>query len=745
MAQLRHLSHPRIQFTLLATAAFAVAGVLSSGVRAEQQRPSKPAAPPESTIQMSFWVDAVRNLGNGEGTSLRDIALPRGGSVDLELTRFEALTDDAVVIVSGVDGDRPLDLSGVVLLRGEVIGDEGSQVFISLSDFGVQGFIESTSGVYSLSSGLMADGFGQPDDLRITKVEGAIGGLHTPPMSCGVTLDNPELHPMGLPRPLDAAELDLFDRTNPPCRVARVAIDTDWEFTSSLFNGNTTASAAYALTLMAGVSEIFESNLNVRLVVSYLRVWESNVDPYNQGGDLLQEFRNHWNATQGSVPRDIAHLLSGRNNLPYGGVAYLSVMCNQQWGYGLSGYLNGSFPYPLINNNGGNWDLVVVAHELGHNFGTLHTHDGYTPPIDNCGNGDCSSASNGTIMSYCHTCSGGISNITLNFHPLVRAQILSYLNDISCDLTATGANAVDDLVSTLEDTPVLIDVLLNDIAASCDPVSITGFDSTSAQGGLVQLVTNLGSSGRDQLRYTPPADFAGGDSFSYTVTGGDSATVSVDVLALRAPDVTGPTTAGVGVDYYELFNPVVLPDFDQLDSYGSDSFSSIFFPSTNGEFATSGRSDNVGAVFQGFVTVPFDGLYDFFTESDDGSKLYIGDTMVVDNDGLHGMQERGGQIALRTGTHAIRVEFFERGGGAGLIVRFQGPALSKRVIEPSRWSRPIDCPGDVTGDGQINLADLNLVLANFGQTTSDGDANGDGLVDLADLNLVLSQFGVSCL
>ncbi|MFI4855991.1 MAG: choice-of-anchor B family protein [Phycisphaerales bacterium JB065] len=50
-------------------------------------------------------------------------------------------------------------------------------------------------------------------------------------------------------------------------------------------------------------------------------------------------------------------------------------------------------------------------------------------------------------------------------------------------------------------------------------------------------------------------------------------------------------------------------------------------------------------------------------------------------------------------------------------------------------------PGDANGDGAVDLADLNMVLANFGQTTSDGDVTGDGSVDLADLNLVLAEFG----
>ena len=57
---------------------------------------------------------------------------------------------------------------------------------------------------------------------------------------------------------------------------------------------------------------------------------------------------------------------------------------------------------------------------------------------------------------------------------------------------------------------------------------------------------------------------------------------------------------------------------------------------------------------------------------------------------------------------------------------------------------PEPCDGDATGDNMVDLADLNLVLANFGQSTSEGDVTGDDLVDLADLNLVLANFGTSC-
>jgi hypothetical protein len=111
------------------------------------------------------------------------------------------------------------------------------------------------------------------------------------------------------------------------------------------------------------------------------------------------------------------------------------------------------------------------------------------------------------------------------------------------------------------------------------------------------------------------------------------------------------------------------------------------FPSTAGNFANSGLADNVGAEFTGWVNIPAAGTWSFFTESDDGSKLYIDNQLVVDNDGLHGMEELGGTVNIATpGKHLFEVEFFEAGGGAGLIVSWQGPAVEKQVVPSFRFS-----------------------------------------------------------
>ncbi len=87
-----------------------------------------------------------------------------------------------------------------------------------------------------------------------------------------------------------------------------------------------------------------------------------------------------------------------------------------------------------------------------------------------------------------------------------------------------------------------------------------------------------------------------------------------------------------------------------------------------------------GMVFQGMINVPTDGIYTFYTRSDDGSSLHIHNQLVVDNDGPHGPQEVQGKIALKAGYHPFEVRFFEAGGGETLSVMMEGPDMEKQEI-----------------------------------------------------------------
>jgi hypothetical protein len=185
----------------------------------------------------------------------------------------------------------------------------------------------------------------------------------------------------------------------------------------------------------------------------------------------------------------------------------------------------------------------------------------------------------------------------------------------------------------------------------------------------------------------------------------------------------------------------VLPDFTLLTSYAGEIVPQINFASTGDVFAGSGRADNVGAVFEGWIDVPAAGLWSLGVTSDDGSKLFIGDTLVANNDGLHGMQTVSGTVGLAAGKHALRVEFFEAGGGAGVILAWSGPGISSAAVPAERlFHGGMIEPADLNRDGAVNSIDVSMLLNDWGVAGSPADLDGSGVVDSADIAIVLSRW-----
>jgi len=81
------------------------------------------------------------------------------------------------------------------------------------------------------------------------------------------------------------------------------------------------------------------------------------------------------------------------------------------------------------------------------------------------------------------------------------------------------------------------------------------------------------------------------------------------------------------------------------------------------------RREFIAVTYDGWIEVPETGVYQFALESDDGSKLWIGSQLVVDNDGLHGAKTLRSTVPLEKGKHSIHVEYFNKTGGAVLDLR----------------------------------------------------------------------------
>lgn len=295
-----------------------------------------------------------------------------------------------------------------------------------------------------------------------------------------------------------------------------------------------------------------------------------------------------------------------------------------------------------------------------------------------------------------------------------------------------------------------IDVLANDTDPNFDSVSIASFPAATAKGGTVTRSVGTGPGGRDQLIYTAPAVAVSGNTDSFTYTARDpggltaNATVTVNVLnatAFRNADNPASTALGLRATYYVVPVLSALPNFDALTPYQSNIQTRLAFGNNSAAFPGSGRSDFLAVRYDTFINAPAIGLYTFFLSSDEGSKLWVGDQLVVNNDGIHLFTEASGTIGLKPGRHRVRVEYFEQTGNNGLILNWQSDTgIAKDIVPPSAYSYSL-CPTDLNSDGFTDDADFTLFAAAYDAFTSPlGDFNNDGFTDDADFVIFAAAY-----
>ena len=464
---------------------------------------------------------------------IEDFPLDQDRRVTLQLEEASALASDAtLVVMRHDDGGRLVEVEipwpKAHMFRGTVVGEPTSDVFLAIGS-------EIANGWISIDGTRFIIGTRYADRMTLLYDEDNVpeGMIKWTQYQCGV-----EAPKEGVYRGESERAAVIADE----CPQVRIAFDSDSEFTIDLFDGSETAAANYVETLVSSVSDIYKSSITfggagVQLKIAYLRLWSVSDDPWTCGDTVCQiaEFTNYWRTYMGDVDRHLAHLLCARSL--GGGIANLWGLCND--GYAVSGGLAGQFPIPL-EQQAGNWDPIVFAHETGHNFGMIHTHEMDDPPDDCTGNCE---DTNGTIMSYCHLCDGGTANIELEFHDDNVDNAETWLNLVAgsenCNLSPNDPPQLqDDRAFTDMNTPVTIYILANDISNNCDNnVSLVDFDARARRGGTVTQFSN------DALMYTPTGTFSGTDSFTYRATNG-SYTEQANVVV----EISRPPSGGGGTD-----------------------------------------------------------------------------------------------------------------------------------------------------------------------------------------------------
>lgn len=516
-----------------------------------------------SITPLSLDPQSYRALVGQPQVRLTNFALDATTRVELDLKPVEVFTPGARIVLMTARGEVLLPKPDVLVLVGTVVGHADSSVFLSLSPHGTRGWVEFGEEKFVISSGPGEDKT-KPvvydyNDLAATQINWMDA------WTCGV--DALRI-PAGV-RPFGGRAVETSSGSAAGSGTvaydAQVAVETDFEFTNNVFAGSSQAASAYVATIFGAASEIYMRDVGTRLSVNFLRLWQTSADPWNVGNtsDQLLQFRSYWNANETGVFRHLTHFLSGRSL--GGGVAWLDAVCVTGLNYGLSANLRGFFPVPVQDHSSSNWDIMVVTHEMGHNFGSVHTHN-MRPVVDGCGNGDCTLASFGTIMSYCHQCSPGMSNLSLRFHErVIFEQILPFLtNQISCDIGVGPATIFAQPDATTACATGIVQLSVG--AGGTSPVQIqwrkNGEDLIGESSGILVL---------------DPVSASDAGSYDVVVSNSEGSTISdvasVAVVECESPvaDVSGCRALTLEAPITEINTPVAFrvsaPSIPCLSSY----------------------------------------------------------------------------------------------------------------------------------------------------------------------------------
>jgi hypothetical protein len=174
------------------------------------------------------------------------------------------------------------------------------------------------------------------------------------------------------------------------------------------------------------------------------------------------------------------------------------------------------------------------------------------------------------------------------------------------------------------------------------------------------------------------------------------------VAAQEEPTVVFGTTVVIpsglrGLVYHIKRNRMQLPDFEKLKPAGPPIYtSSLNLPPQNfleGFPGVTKRNEWFAIDYSGKFWIADPGFYTFSLLSDDGSKLYIDDQLVIDNDGVHAPLEKIGVADLAGGLHRMRVSYFQGPKfQIALVLKVAGPGQQLRLFSTDEFKPPPD-PG----------------------------------------------------
>lgn len=295
-----------------------------------------------------------------------------GRRFDLEIEPNESVTQGAEILWIGEDGVA-MEAPTAAFYRGRLLGEPDSWVRFTLRDGAWEGMISTPNEVYFVepSQRFVADA--AADEMiayRLSDIDpdwssAACGAPHDE-SGGDATLGSDIRSLAGLAQGGGAAAT---------LEEAEIGLVADYEYYQTYGTGT----ANRLLSILNQVDGIYQGEVGVKLKAGTIVVFTTVNDPFTNTttpNTLLNEFStfksgNDDNPSQVLYGMDLAHLFTGRDMAgSVIGIAWLGTLCSSFYGAGVSQDFSS--------------DVLLAAHEMGHNFGAPHDNQtgsacGYEP------------------------------------------------------------------------------------------------------------------------------------------------------------------------------------------------------------------------------------------------------------------------------------------------------------------------------------------------------------------------------
>jgi hypothetical protein len=172
----------------------------------------------------------------------------------------------------------------------------------------------------------------------------------------------------------------------------------------------------------------------------------------------------------------------------------------------------------------------------------------------------------------------------------------------------------------------------------------------------------------------------------------ETTTVRAKGFLAGRPESYTKTQVFASLDFQDPNRTESIPEGIRYHYYLTDVYSVLDI--SEKDFTGSGLSEKItivdqiqdeekfGLIFSGYIEIKKEGLYTFYLNSNDGSKLFVNEKELIDNDGRHPAVEKIGKISLRIGYYPVKVTYFQNGGGQALDLKWSTQWFEKQEVPP---------------------------------------------------------------